>query len=234
MTGPTMPSARRRFLVTLWLSLALHALVIGFARLPPSVKVPLPAEFNVVIAEPVPALPHPAEPSPVAEPVAAARPPSSPQLRLEASAPQAVALPLPPAADPAPPQPVAGVSPQPVPVREPPGPVLDVPLLADTRYYLAKELDVQPMALRRPEPIYPPRAEEQGVAGRVLVRLRLEADGSISKTEVVSVTPAGAYGDMFRQATLEALRAVRFRPARRGGQPVRAVVEIPVVFEPDS
>ena len=224
-----MPPARRRFLVTLWLSLALHALVIGFARLPPSVKLPLPAEFNVEIAEPAPALPPPAEPSPVA----AARPPSSPQLRLEASAPQAVALPLPSAADPAPPQPVAEVSP-PVPVREPPGPVLDVPLLADTRYYLAKELDVQPVALRRPEPIYPPRAEEQGVAGRVLVRLRLEADGSISKTEVVSVTPAGAYGDMFRQATLEALRAVRFRPARRGGQPVRAVVEIPVVFEPDS
>lgn len=118
--------------------------------------------------------------------------------------------------------------------QEAPGPVLNVPLLAETRYYLARELDVQPSALRRPDPVYPPRAEEQGVAGRVLVRLHLEADGSIGRTEVVSVAPAGAYGEMFKQATLDSLKATRFRPALRNGQAVRAVVEIPVVFEPDN
>lgn len=122
----------------------------------------------------------------------------------------------------------------PAPSRESRGPVLDVPLLVDARYYTAKELDVQPFALRRPQPVYPVRAEEQGVAGRVLIRLHLEADGDISRTEVVSVAPGGAFGEMFRKATLDSLAGIRFKPAQRNGQPVRAVVEIPVVFEPDE
>ena len=120
------------------------------------------------------------------------------------------------------------------PGRNAPGPALDVPLLADTRYYTAKELDVQPSALRRPEPVYPVRAEEQGVAGRVVIRLHLEADGGIGRIEVVSVTPGGTFGEMFRKATLDSLKDTRFSPAQRNGRPVRAVVEIPVVFEPDG
>lgn len=113
-------------------------------------------------------------------------------------------------------------------------PVINVPLLADTRYYTAKELDMQPSALRRPQPVYPPRAEEQGVAGRVVVRLHLEADGSVSRMEVVSMAPGGAFGELFRKATLDSLAGIRFRPAQRNGRAVRAVVEIPVVFEPDE
>jgi protein TonB len=118
------------------------------------------------------------------------------------------------------------------PGRAAPGPELSIPLLVDKRFYTARELDVQPSALRRPEPIYPYRAQEQGVPGRVVIRLHLESDGSVSKTEVVSVSPGGVFGEMFRQSTLDAVIGMRFRPAQRSGQPVRAVVEIPVVFEP--
>jgi protein TonB len=230
MTGPIMPAARRRFIVMLWLSLALHALVIGLTQLPSPVRVPLPPDLRVEISEPAPvAQATSSAHEPAAKP--APRPPQPlPPVRQEPAQPQA-----PQTVSPA--LPIPQVAPAPstaAPSRESPGPVLDVPLLADARYYTAKELDVQPFALRRPEPAYPVRAEEQGVAGRVLIRLHLEADGSISRTEVVSVAPGGAFGEMFRKATLDSLAGVRFKPARRNGQPVRAVVEIPVVFEPDG
>jgi protein TonB len=242
MTGPIMPAARRRFLAMLWLSLALHALVIGLTQLPSPVRVPASAQFDVEIERPesaaTPAQPKP-EPGPAARPIiqtASAMPPR----------PQASAAPGSPLSASRQPADIADAKPEAAPltqsvpapataaaVRESPGPVLNVPLLMDARYYTARELDTQPTALRKPEPVYPPGAEERGLAGRVLVRLHLEADGAISRTEVVSVAPGGAYGEMFRKATLDSLERARFRAARRDGQPVRAVVEIPVVFDPD-
>lgn len=230
-----MPSVRRRFIVMLWLSLALHALVIGLTQLPPPLKVPQAQDLRVEISRAAPAELS-AVPVPVREPdpaVRAERPPlPARQAPISPHAPPE-RLPQAPAVMPAP-QAASSPVPSAAPIREAPGPVIAVPLLADTRYYTARELDVQPAALRKPQPVYPVRAEEQGVAGRVVVRLHLEADGSTSRTEVMSVTPGGVFGEMFRKATLDALREARFRPAQRNGQPVRAVVEIPVVFEPDE
>ncbi len=239
MTSLSLPSARRRFIAMLWLSLALHAALIGLTRLPPKVAVPLPSELQVELAprppaaQPAPPMP---EPRPAAKPPArqARRsPPAPPSLPQAISPPQPLQQAAPATITPPPPMPAPPASAA-APGRDAPGPALDVPLLADSRYYTAKELDVQPSALRRPEPVYPSRAEEQGVAGRVVIRLHLEADGGIGRIEVVSVTPGGAYGEMFRKATLDSLKATRFRPAQRNGQPVRAVVEIPIVFEPDE
>lgn len=239
MTGSIMPAPRRRFLAMLWLSLALHALVIGLTQLPPPVQVALSPQFDVEIERSVPMAPavkSAPEPAPTARPVIKPAPASPVQQRL---------IPMPVSPPPAvPPANVASAAPGAVPPpqaepataagREAPGPVINVPVLMDARYYPARELDMQPAALRKPEPVYPVRAEEHRVAGRVLVRLYLEADGSISRTEVISVAPGGAYGEMFKKATLDSLKDLRFRPARRNGQPVRALVEIPVVFDPDE
>lgn len=231
MTSLSLPAVRRRFIAMLWLSLALHAAVIGLTRLPPKVAVPLLPELQVELAPPAPvASPAPAMP----EPRPADKPPvrqPRPSLPAPQPLPQAVSPPQPlqqaaPAATP----PASAAAPS----REAPGPQLDVPQLADTRYYSVKELDVPPSSVKKPDPVYPPQAEEQGVAGRVVVRLHLEADGSVSRTEVVSATPGGVFGEMFRKATLDSVKGIRFRPAQRNSQPVRAVVEIPVVFEPGN
>jgi len=235
MTSLSLPAARRRFLAMLWLSAALHAAMIGLTRLPPPVTVTLPPELEVQLAKPAPP-PQPAKPIPEPKPVP--RPPRPVQPVPQALPnPQPVVQPAPqPVVTPAPQiSPVPGViAPAIAPSRETPGPQVNIPLAVDTRYYSAKELDIQPSALRRPEPVYPAQADEQGVSGRVVVRLHLEADGSISKTEVVSVKPGGIFGEMFRKSTLDSLKSIRFRPAQRNGQPVRAVVEIPVVFEPET
>lgn len=234
MTSLSLPAVRRRFLVMLWLSAALHAATLGLTSLPPPIRVPLLPELEVRLAQPALAARPPAvlpEPRPTSGPPRPLPPPpAQPRpLAVAVPAPQPVApAAMPPS--PAAPAPAAAVI---ATGREAPGPELNIPLLADSRYYTAKEVDVQPSALRRPEPAYPLQAEEQGVAGRVLIRLHLESDGSVSKTEVVSVAPGGVFGELFRKATLDSLKAVRFRPAQRNGQPVRAVVEIPVVFEPE-
>lgn len=248
MTSLSLPVARRRFLIMLWLSLALHALVIGLTGLPPPVVVSVPQELEVRMAQAAADV-KPAEPAPVTEPEPkpAPRPltssrPAPPQMQPQVAPQAATVSEAEPVAPPvavvpsAPPSP-ARAQPQPgpavAPARKAPGPALDIPLLADTRYYTAKELDVQPSVLRRPEPVYPFQAEARGVPGRVVIRLHVEADGRVSRTEVVSVTPGGAFGELFRKSTLDAFGAIRFRPAERNGQPVRALVEIPVLFEPE-
>lgn len=229
MTSLPLPPSRRRFIAMLWLSVALHAAVIGLTRLPPPVAVTLPPELQVQLAQPA-APARPAATMPESRPVPPRRLPP-----LQTSV-QSVLRPAPsPAAVTPSPAPVAEpAQAAPAPSREALGPQLNIPQLADSRYYSVKELDVPPSSVKKPDPVYPPQAEEQGVAGRVVVRLHLEADGSISRTEVVSVTPGGVFGELFRKATLDSVRGIRFRPAQRNGQPVRAVVEIPVVFEPEN
>jgi protein TonB len=224
----------------LWLSAALHAAVIGLTSLPPPKGAAMPPELEVRLvqpAQPAPAAAPMPEPKPVAKPSRPVRAPTaqSPSSMPVQPLPQTVA----PAAVPLPaaPPPPAVSAPVPAPSaaanRESPGAQVNIPLVADSRYYSARELDVQPSALRRPEPVYPSRADEQGVSGRVVIRLHLEIDGSVSKTEVVSVSPGGVFGELFRKSTLDSVKGIQFRPAQRNGQMVRAVVEIPVVFEPD-
>lgn len=229
MTSLSLPAVRRRFIAMLWLSLALHAAVIGLTRLPPPAAVTLPPELQVQLAQPT----APARPAATAPELRPAPPRRLPPLQTPVqSAPQPA--PSPAAVTPAPVPVAEPAQAAPAPSREAPGPQLNIPQLADTRYYSVKELDVPPSSVKKPAPVYPPQAEEQGLAGRVVVRLHLETDGSISRTEVVSATPGGVFGELFRKATLDSVRGIRFRPAQRNGQPVRAVVEIPVVFEPEN
>lgn len=226
----------------LWLSAALHAAVIGLTRLPKHELPVLPPELQVSLQAP-----QPLEHSPVAKPEPEPKPVElPPQKQVPVTKPVAV--------QPAPVQPVVAPQPLPAPVRQTaqapaasvasapaspvahdaPGPKINIPVAVDTHYYVVKELDMPPTVLRKPAPVYPPQAEDQGISGRVVLRLYVEHDGSVGKTEVLSVSPGGVFGEMFKKSALEAFSSMRFRPSRRNSQPVRAVVEIPVTFEPDS
>jgi protein TonB len=59
----------------------------------------------------------------------------------------------------------------------------------DLNYYSARELDVQPRALRRIVPVYPPGPDRDGISGRVRLQLKLEADGRVSEVEVLAAEP---------------------------------------------
>jgi protein TonB len=93
--------------------------------------------------------------------------------------------------------------------------------------YGEHDLDIQPQSLHQIEPIYPAEADRQGLSGEVHLRLKLQADGRVSDIEVLSATPSG----LFEESALQAFRQARFSPAQKNGRPVRALVQIEVVYD---
>jgi protein TonB len=247
---PTIPPVSprvRRMLVAGWLSLGLHAALIALvqvvppatislgepvieARLvstpaaPPAATVPTPAAPP---AATVPTL-TPAEVSPEAPPVerllpvpgkvADALPVAQP-----AAAPPAQAVP----AAPLPAAATQSVEPQPAAAVTPPAPAVALTSAVDLTYYSARDVDVHPRALREVVPVYPEDADRQRVSGKLRLQLKLQADGRVSDIEVRRATPPG----VFDESALQAFREARFSPAQKNGRPVRALVQIEVVYD---
>lgn len=238
-TLPALPPRLRRPLTAVWISLALHAAIVALVHVAP------PTAFDVgdtVIearlmprpaAPPVPVPETPPTPEP--EPVPAA--PAAPAVLQPTPVAEPAPL-LPPAPEPAPappPEPAKPAPPSPAPAAPPPAPApvpapVTVTSAVDLTYYKARELDVQPRALRKIVPAYPPGPDRDRVSGTVQLLLKLEADGRVSDVEVVRAEPPG----LFEDSAIEAFRAARFRPAKRGGQPVRALILIEVVYDWDG
>lgn len=70
---------------------------------------------------------------------------------------------------------------------------------------------------------YPPALRDGGRSGRVLVRFRVRADGTVSHATIQRST-----NSEFDQPSLEAVRTLRFHPARLNGRPVPVWVEQPI------
>lgn len=233
---PLVPTRLRRPLAAVWISLGLHAALIALVQLapPPALRVGAPAiEVRLLPAPAADDAPSVA----VAEtpPVPADAPPPPPQLTpLPATEAEPVAPSAPVAALPAAEPHAEPHADAPAPATEPaalpsagPAPALAITSAVDLTYYSARELDVQPRALREIVPAYPADADRQRLSGKVRLQLRLEADGRISGIEVASASPAG----VFDASAIEAFRDARFAPAQKNGRPVRARVVIEVVYD---
>lgn len=70
---------------------------------------------------------------------------------------------------------------------------------------------------------YPASMRNAGTSARVVVRFLVGVDGSTSRYTITRTTHTA-----FNQPTLRALQALRFRPARLNGQPVKVWVEQPI------
>ncbi|QOW20068.1 TonB family protein [Lysobacter ciconiae] len=88
--------------------------------------------------------------------------------------------------------------------------------------------DIRPGG-RMPPPRYPAGAAEQGIGGKVVLLLQLDARGKVSAVEVESSQPAG----VFDQAAIDAARNWTLNPPMQDGKPVAGKVRVPVSFEPD-
>jgi protein TonB len=84
--------------------------------------------------------------------------------------------------------------------------------------------DEAPVPIHRPAPEYPAWARENGITGKVLLRVLVDQQGSVRRIAVVR----GVKG--LTEAAQDALREWRFRPATDRGRPVAVWVEIPVEF----
>ena len=124
----------------------------------------------------------------------------------------------PPQPDPAPPTPFQAPSPDKLASQKAASPAETEPLTAP-RFNAAY--------LHNPTPVYPAAARRTGYEGTVVIRARIQIDGSADRVEIKKSSGHG----VLDQAALEAVRKWRFIPARRGNEAVVEWVEIPWQFK---
>jgi protein TonB len=76
-------------------------------------------------------------------------------------------------------------------------------------------------------PVYPPRAIEMALSGTAVIRALVAPDGA---TQEIRLWRSSGI-TLLDQAALAAVRRWSFAPARSGGAPVAAWVEVPVRFQ---
>ncbi|MHB1091863.1 energy transducer TonB [Thiobacillus sp.] len=234
---PSIPPRLRRPLAAVWISLGLHAALIALVQIVPPAGIdieepaiearlaPMPpatvAQKSSPVVQKAPLVPSfVPEAVPVIRPTAL--PPAPPGTPSPSTTPPTTGMPddAPPPAAPA--APAVAPTPSAVPV-----PAAALTSSVDLTYYRARDLDVQPQALRTIRPDYPAEADRQRLSGTLRLQLKLEADGRVSDIEVVSATPPGVFED----SAIQAFRDARFAPAQKNGRPVRALVVIEVVYD---
>ncbi len=113
-----------------------------------------------------------------------------------------------------------------MPARDTASALPSVPVMVDTNWYQARQLDVQPKARHAIEPEYPDEARRNGVEGTVTLRVRVDEFGVVKDVEIDVGTPPG----VFDESALRAFKAGEFIPARLSGRPVRAEIRIRVTY----
>lgn len=84
-----------------------------------------------------------------------------------------------------------------------------------------------PLATDNRPPEYPALARKRGWQGRVLLAVAVGSDGSVQEVRV----HGGSGHELLDEAALRAVRAWRFQPGSRGGEPVASLVQVPVHFQ---
>jgi len=175
-----------------------------------------PPQPLVASPPPTPALPKPVprqppQAKPVARPAPQAVAPSlasvtaapTPQAPAAVNVPQAITATAPSAAEIAAPSPPAPPAPPPV----------DLP--SSSADYL-----------NNPPPPYPPLSKRLGEQGRVVVRARIEVNGSASQAEIRT---SSGY-ERLDQAALQTVQRWRYLPGKRAGVPEAMWFNIPIQF----
>lgn len=208
--------------------LALWALHTGLLRRAVEMVIPVQVLAELIEASqpvvapapPVPPPPQPAPrqpppkplPKPTPRPAPAPMAPATP----DPAPPLAAAITLPPVTSGAPstdtaPS-VAEVS-SPAPTAAPAPPRVDLP--SSSADYL-----------NNPPPPYPPLSKRMGEQGQVVVRARIEANGTASQAEIR--TSSGF--ERLDRAALETVKRWRYVPGKRGGVPEAMWFNIPIRF----
>lgn len=82
------------------------------------------------------------------------------------------------------------------------------------------------VALEAPGPRYPDSARRRSVEGAAVVEISIRADGSVERGRIVETSGSSALDD----ASIEAVRTWRYRPATLAGKAVSSVQRVKFVF----
>ena len=80
--------------------------------------------------------------------------------------------------------------------------------------------------LHNPEPPYPERSRELGEQGRVILQVRVSAEGRALQVEVISHSHSRRLDEAARQAVAD----WRFIPARQDGVAIESSLQVPITF----
>jgi TonB family protein len=198
---PELSPAARRVLAALLLSLALHAVLFGWVGVRQQVQ-RAPVVLQVRLS---PSTHSTAKDNPL---LSTASLSTSPAAADKLQPAQHVAVPE-----------------KPSPAVQAPVPVLNTPVLVDTHYYLARELDVLPVPVHAIVPIAP-TGIPAGEHGWVRLRVRLDDMGRVTSVKVEDSNPP----EVFDRNARDAFEHKLFQPGIRNGQPVYSELEIKVFF----
>jgi len=110
-------------------------------------------------------------------------------------------------------------------------PVADAPARSEAakeKYFSVREVDVPPRPLNEVDLVYPRRAYELRMRGKLLLQLSISDAGVVDEIAVLEANPPGVFED----AAVAAASALRFSPAEKYGQRVGTRLTIEVTFDP--
>jgi protein TonB len=94
-----------------------------------------------------------------------------------------------------------------------------------TEVFDLKNLDQQPVARMRQQPVYPFEMKRQGIGAEVVVEFICDNAGEVRDARVVK-----SDNHAFDAAALEAIYKWKFRPGKKGGRAVNARMQLPFQF----
>ncbi len=204
-----LPLWRRSMALTMIVGLHAFALLVAFGiAANPELAKPLQAlTVRMLELAPTPPKVEPPKPPPPSPPRKApvAPPPIMTAAPTAASAPSFAVAPQP--------------EPRPVETRPaPPAPPAIVAARFDADY------------LQNPKPVYPPMSRRQGEEGKVVLRVRVSAQGT---SLAVEIKQSSGYTRL-DEAARSAVERWRFIPARQGADAVESTVLVPLNFTLDN
>jgi len=74
--------------------------------------------------------------------------------------------------------------------------------------------------------VYPRKAKEEGIEGKVFVKAFIDEEGNVVETDILKGIGAGC-----DEAAEDAVEKTKFKPGRQNGKPVKVQVMIPIMFK---
>jgi TonB family protein len=91
---------------------------------------------------------------------------------------------------------------------------------------LLEDFDTPPTLILFETPKYPEEAKKNGIEGTVVVKVDVDADGSVSSVKVLRSS-----NSIFDSSALISAKKCRFEPAKKSNRPVSSVVALPINFK---
>jgi TonB family protein len=101
----------------------------------------------------------------------------------------------------------------------------DTTTVDNARVFSPEEVDQKARILSKPEPTYTQEANKNKIAGTVVLRAVLTADGQVREISAIRGLPYG-----LTEKAVDAARQIRFTPAVKDGQSVSQYKEIEYTF----